>query len=417
MKYAIWFVRLVFAAWMLPAGLNHFVPLFPQPLGNEPLSRELFRALFDSHLFDLVKAVELLAGISALTGFYTPLALVMCMPVSFCVWYWDTPLQGWGSLSSIYGWAVLGCNVLLCLSYLDRYRAMLLPLARPRASGSPALVLGGRLIFGAWMVLNGISFFFMPILPASVGHQPLAVELMTALVDSRLFHVAMAIQLVAGALILVGLFVPLALCLIMPISVCAAYWAVILEHEPLGALLALVAVALNAALMLAYLDRYRDMLVRHAVAAGETTASCYEALFVDPRGGTARAAFIAALIPLALAAAFYHWLVFGGSGTYAMLMLLFPAIVLHARRLHDMGWSARPLLIPAVPAAAAIWLHMVQRSTGIERPAIPTALAVCAAVVLWGLIGKSRSEAGRPGEAAAVLGRSLLRRESSGASR
>jgi hypothetical protein len=33
MKYAVWLVRLVFAAWMIPAGLNHFIPLFPQPMG------------------------------------------------------------------------------------------------------------------------------------------------------------------------------------------------------------------------------------------------------------------------------------------------------------------------------------------------------------------------------------------------
>src|SRR5687768_9768516 len=52
MKYAVWFVRLLFAAWMIPAGLNHFVPLFPQPMGSQPLSQELIRALLDSHLFD-----------------------------------------------------------------------------------------------------------------------------------------------------------------------------------------------------------------------------------------------------------------------------------------------------------------------------------------------------------------------------
>jgi hypothetical protein len=58
----------------------------------------------------------------------------------------------------------------------------------------------------------------------------------------------------------------------MPVSVCAAYWAVILEHEPMGALLALAAVALNALLLLAFIDYYRDMLQRHALAAGETEA-------------------------------------------------------------------------------------------------------------------------------------------------
>ena len=138
MKYAVWFVRLAFAAWMIPAGLNHFFPMFPQPLGNQPLSRELFIALRDSHLFDLVKAVELIAGLALLTGRYVPLALVLCMPVSFCVWYWDTALQGWWSVSAIYGWAVLSCNVLLCLAYLDSYRAMFTLRATPRLPDAPA---------------------------------------------------------------------------------------------------------------------------------------------------------------------------------------------------------------------------------------------------------------------------------------
>ena len=131
------------------------------------------------------------------------------------------------------------------------------------------LVLPARLILGAWMLVSGLNFFFLHFYPLAAGHQPLAVQLMTALVDSRLLDVAMAIQLIAGVLILAGLLVPLALCVLMPVSTCAAFWAVILEHEPLGALLALVAVALNALLLLAYLDSYRSMLQRHALAAGE----------------------------------------------------------------------------------------------------------------------------------------------------
>ena len=136
MKYAVWFVRLVFAAWMIPAGLNHFIRLFPQPMGSQPLSHELIVALIDSHLFDLVKAVELLAGICVLTGFYAPLALIVCMPVSFCVFYWDTPLEGWGSRASIFGEATLLCNVLLCLAYNRSYRTMFAFRSKPRGSGA-----------------------------------------------------------------------------------------------------------------------------------------------------------------------------------------------------------------------------------------------------------------------------------------
>jgi uncharacterized membrane protein YphA (DoxX/SURF4 family) len=136
MKYALWFVRLVFAAWMIPAGLNHFVYLFPQPMGSQPLSHELIVALLDSHLFDLVKAVELIAGVCVLTGFYIPLALIVCMPVSFCVFYWDTPLEGWGSRASVFGESVLFCNVVLCLAYSRCYRSMFAARSTPRTFGA-----------------------------------------------------------------------------------------------------------------------------------------------------------------------------------------------------------------------------------------------------------------------------------------
>jgi uncharacterized membrane protein YphA (DoxX/SURF4 family) len=136
MQYALWFVRLVFATWMIPAGLNHFVTLFPQPMGTRPLSHELIVALLDSHLFDIVKAVELIAGICVLLGFYTPLGLILCMPVSFCVFYWDTPLEGWGSRASVFGEAALLCNVLLCAAYIRSYRAMFALRSKPRTSSA-----------------------------------------------------------------------------------------------------------------------------------------------------------------------------------------------------------------------------------------------------------------------------------------
>ena len=137
MKYAVWFVRLVFGAWMIPAGINHFYSLFPQPMGSQPLSHELIVALLDSHLFDIVKAVELIAGLAVMTGFYLPLALVVCMPVSFCVFYWDTPLEGWGSRASTFGEAVLICNTLLCLAYIKSYRSMFALRSKPRTLGAP----------------------------------------------------------------------------------------------------------------------------------------------------------------------------------------------------------------------------------------------------------------------------------------
>ena len=100
------------------------------------------------------------------------------------------------------------------------------------------------------------------------GTSPLAVQLMTGLVNSSLLDVVVAIQLVTGALILAGVFVPLALCVVMPLSVCAAFWAV-LDHQPLTLLLGLAALALNGLLMLAYIDDYKGVLQRQALAIGE----------------------------------------------------------------------------------------------------------------------------------------------------
>jgi hypothetical protein len=339
MKYGLWFVRLVFAAWMVPAGLNHFYPLFPQPMGNRPLSTELITALLDSHQFDLTKAVELLAGLAVLTGIYAPLVLVMCMPVSFCVWYWDTPLQGWGSLSSVFGWAVLLSNLVLCLSYIDTYRTMLAARVSPR--GRQNLVLAGRVIFGAFMAISGANRLFGPVLPVPVGHTPLSIELMTALVDSRLIYVVAGLQLVTGVLILANRFVPLALCVVVPLSVCAAFWAVVLDRTPGGAVIALVALALNVWLMLAYIEAYKPMLRRRALAMFEQPGDGrnYDRLYAIPLGGVSPAQFGGALAVLLIVAAFYHFVVTGGTAFYALLTLVYPAAVLVARLAQGMGRS------------------------------------------------------------------------------
>jgi len=134
------------------------------------------------------------------------------------------------------------------------------------------LVLVARVVFGAWMLANGINHFFLPLWPEPTGHEPLAVQLMAALVHSRLFDVAMVLELLTGALILTGFFVPVALCVVMPVSTCALYWSVILDHQPLGMVLALAAFALNGLLMLAFIDYYKGYggpLQRRALAFGE----------------------------------------------------------------------------------------------------------------------------------------------------
>jgi uncharacterized membrane protein YhaH (DUF805 family) len=265
------------------------------------------------------------------------------------------------------------------------------------------LILVGRLIFGAWMLINGANYFFVSLYPQPTGHEPLAVQLMAALVHSRLLDVAMTIQLVTGVLILVGFFVPVALCVVMPISVCAAYWSVILDHQPLGAVLALTALALNGLLMLAYIDYYSGALKRRALTLGEPEGNTsYEALFSNPSGRTSRGAFVGALVPLLAVAALYFFLVKGRNGEWVLVTLLFPAAMLHARRLHDMGQTAWLLLIPGALDVTAIWLHLYSRSSELLPAMSLAALVVSAGFVVWGLVGRGQSQTNRFGEPAAA---------------
>ncbi len=131
------------------------------------------------------------------------------------------------------------------------------------------IILVLRLLFGAAMLLNGANHLFLHLYPEPVGHTPLAIQLMTAFKDGWMIDVAMVIQLAAGALILIGVLVPVALCVVMPVSVCGAFWAVILDHQPAGMVAALVVVGVNALLCLAYLDYYQGMLQRRALTFGE----------------------------------------------------------------------------------------------------------------------------------------------------
>jgi uncharacterized membrane protein YhaH (DUF805 family)/uncharacterized membrane protein YphA (DoxX/SURF4 family) len=391
MKYAVWFVRLVFAAWMIPAGLNHFLPLFPQPMGSQPLSMELIVALLDSHLFDLVKAVELIVGVGVLFGFYTPLALLICMPVSFGVFYWDAPLEGWGSFAAIYGYSTLLCNVLLLLAYNKYYRPMFT--LRAAVTERQQLVLAGRLILGAWLLLYAANTLFLSLWPAPAGTEPLAELLMTSLVNSRLLHVALVVQMVAGVLLLAGFLVPLALTAQLCITTCALFWALFLEHSPLGALLTLVAFALNGLLMVAYLPYYRQILQRHTVAVGEETGPAnYDALFVNNQGKITRANFIPAVVVVLLVFAFYDFIVTGRTADFCRLVVLYPLFTLLIRRFRDMGQHPWWLFAPVMLMLFEFDISLGYFSLGEAADSVYSwiALAVTAAFIAWGATAPAR---------------------------
>jgi uncharacterized membrane protein YhaH (DUF805 family) len=123
----------------------------------------------------------------------------------------------------------------------------------------------------------------------------------------------------------------------------------------------------------------------------------YEALFVDPRGRTSRGEYIGALITLLAALVFYYMLVFGPSGRIGMLVMLYPAVVLHARRLRDMGRPAWLLVAPVTLLIAAFWLRTVGADAHTQYIVQLTALGLCAGFVVWSLTAAGRTETAKRG--------------------
>lgn len=130
----------------------------------------------------------------------------------------------------------------------------------------------------------------------------------------------------------------------------------------------------------------------------------FESLFVNPNGRTSRGQFVPALITLLAVVAFYAFLVRGLTAQWCLVVVLFPALILHARRLHDMGYTAWLLLAPAIlmVAAFAIWLGLVSFGAQLDAVVPLTALAVSAGFAVWGCIAKGQAEANRFGAPAAA---------------
>ncbi len=119
----------------------------------------------------------------------------------------------------------------------------------------------------------------------------------------------------------------------------------------------------------------------------------FESLFVNPNGRTSRSQFVPALLTLLAVEVFYQFLVTGRNAQWCLLVLLFPAAILHARRLHDMGHTAWLLLAPGVlmVVAFAIWLQIVSLGAQLDSAVPLIALAVSAGFALWGCIGSGKA--------------------------
>ena len=189
-----------------------------------------------------------------------------------------------------------------------------------------------RVLLGLVMVVTAIEYFLPALLPVPTPawDDPMTLRLMGAFDKSGLLAVAKFIHLVAGALLIVNRGVPFALAALAPVNVCGTYIALFVEGDPLIALLAVLTMALNALLMLAYLPWYRGVLEGGHLADGEgpEDGDNYESLYVNPLSNAPPSAYLGAALVLAAAAVFYWYLVLGLNSTTGLVVLAIPAVIL-----------------------------------------------------------------------------------------
>ncbi len=124
--------RYIWGGWFIISGLFHFVtgPI----IGTDPLAVQLMMGLLHSGMYELVKAVEAIGGLAVLSRRWAPLLLVVNVPITFVVVYWDVILQ---DPFGIIGLAVMTLTVGTTAILLRAYRDYIAPLLTwaPRIGG------------------------------------------------------------------------------------------------------------------------------------------------------------------------------------------------------------------------------------------------------------------------------------------
>jgi putative oxidoreductase len=123
-------------------------------------------------------------------------------------------------------------------------------------------VISARVLLGLIFFVFGLNFFFhfLPTPPSSGG---VAEAFTGGLFQSGYFFPMLkGIEVVLGALLLIGLFVPLALVILMPISINILLFHAVLT--PGNTLMGIVIVLIHVYLAWAYRDYYKPLFIRRA---------------------------------------------------------------------------------------------------------------------------------------------------------
>lgn len=135
-KLIVSVMRLYLGAWMIMSGTSYWLTqfglptIFPQPVGNTPLSSQMLVTMIEVGLFDVVKTCEIVGGLMLLFNRFVPLGLIICLPISAVVWYNAIILNH--RVDRLFNPTYMGVmcfymNILVMLAYVKYYAPLLLP--------------------------------------------------------------------------------------------------------------------------------------------------------------------------------------------------------------------------------------------------------------------------------------------------
>lgn len=129
-------MRLYLGGWMIMSGTSYWLTqlglptIFPQPVGNTPLSSQMLVTMIEVGLFDVVKTCEIVGGLMLVFNRFVPLGLIICLPISGVVWYNAIILNH--RFDRLFSPTYMGVmcfymNILVMLAYVKYYAPLLVP--------------------------------------------------------------------------------------------------------------------------------------------------------------------------------------------------------------------------------------------------------------------------------------------------
>ncbi|WP_183030068.1 hypothetical protein [Altericroceibacterium spongiae] len=122
-KFIYHFSRILFGGWWLYSGAMHFLVEGWQPMGQEPAAIDFTQALIDSGLFEWIKIIEIILGITMLMNRWMPLTMIALTPINIVIIYWNFVLD-----YGVFEWVFGGLSILFNIVLMWAWRSYFWPL-------------------------------------------------------------------------------------------------------------------------------------------------------------------------------------------------------------------------------------------------------------------------------------------------